>query len=365
MIRRQAGVRTVLRIACLSVLVIILWAGLWPFHAPANEIAWISGANGLRFGRHAIALSSRPLSISDEPCSLEIWLRPRFVDESTTFFATYRHDNPRQFGLRQYHSALVLERGEANSPGSSSGATMGVGDVFRKGKAAFLTITSDTRGTSIYVDGAWKESSPFRFSGSDLIGQLLFGDSAEGPSSWSGDLLGFAIYSRALTPAETAHHFQTWTKEGRPDISNSSPATALYLFQERNGAVIHDEGQERDDLVIPQHFAVAHKLRLQSAWSEFKPSPEYWRAVAVNVCGFIPFGFVFYAYFATVRQAKASVLRTIVAGALVSFTIEFLQGYLPTRDSGTTDIITNTLGTWIGVMVYPAKTADAILGEIL
>jgi glycopeptide antibiotics resistance protein len=94
-----------------------------------------------------------------------------------------------------------------------------------------------------------------------------------------------------------------------------------------------------------------YKEFLEPFWTEFSMSAKYWTAIVQNVIGFIPLGFCFYPYFAAL-SVKRPARITVALGTAVSLTIEVLQGFLPTRDSGTTDLFTNTLGTWIGVAGY-------------
>ena len=78
----------------------------------------------------------------------------------------------------------------------------------------------------------------------------------------------------------------------------------------------------------------------------------YWDAAVKNIVGFIPFGCCFYGWLAGVPSVRRPALVAVALGAATSFTIEILQAFLPTRESGTTDLITNTLGSWIGVVAY-------------
>ncbi len=90
---------------------------------------------------------------------------------------------------------------------------------------------------------------------------------------------------------------------------------------------------------------------------EFNRRWSYWKNVGINIGGFIPLGFFFCAYLTLAGKITRPALVTVFLGAAVSVTIEVLQAYLPTRDSGMTDIITNTLGTCLGVILYRWKAA--------
>lgn len=71
----------------------------------------------------------------------------------------------------------------------------------------------------------------------------------------------------------------------------------------------------------------------------------------LNVIGFVPFGFLLCAWLGNTSAACHSVLYSYVAGALFSFFVEFVQGYIPQRDSGFNDIITNSFGALLGALL--------------
>ena len=54
-------------------------------------------------------------------------------------------------------------------------------------------------------------------------------------------------------------------------------------------------------------------------------------------------------------------LYTILGAGTLSFTIEVLQYYIPRRDSGTTDIITNSLGAATGALLARTSAARRFL----
>lgn len=66
--------------------------------------------------------------------------------------------------------------------------------------------------------------------------------------------------------------------------------------------------------------------------------------VVVNLLLFLPFG-------AALAAAGVSPLRCVLGGALLSAGVEFAQLYLPGRDPSLGDVVSNTLGSGLGVVL--------------
>jgi hypothetical protein len=350
-------IRNVLLAICLLVLSAILVAGLWPFHAPRNQVGWLSEGNGLLFGKRGTIVSASPFktraSQGDNSCTLEIWLEPSRIDSGGMILAFYWPANGVvPFAARQYRGGgLVLERGTQSHFGKKT-ATY-VGDVFKRMKPVFVTITSGEAGAATYVDGTLVKNFPsFAFSRGDLTGQLIIGNTASTTYTWPGQFKGLAVYDRELTAGEVSQHYAAWTENRQADLAQGGGVAALYLFNEGSGNVVHSQIASAPDLLIPERFLVVHKWFLEPFWKEFGSGWSYWKDVGINVAGFVPMGFFFCSYFSLVRRIEHPALVTIGVGFLVSLTIEVLQAFLPTRDSGMTDLITNTFGTALGAMLW-------------
>lgn len=337
---------------CVVVLCIILSLGLWPFHAPQNSVDWLPNRNGVRFAEHGAAFTFRRLPVAGPPGSreaaVEIWLQPRRIWDSGTFLSIFRSPELVPFMLRQSETAVLVESA-ADQPEAKK-ETLLIPDVFQRDRPAFLTVVSSAGETSVYVDGALIVSrKDFPIYTRQLAGRLILADSPGQPDEWLGRLLGLAIYQCALAPQQVLHNYTAWREHGAPEPVEGR--VALYTFDRHAGNTIQDE-QSHVDLYIPGTYQAVYRILLKPFWDEFEMTRSYWGAALKNIVGFVPLGFCFYAYFLKRSSKKRAVLLTIAAGALVSTTIEVLQAFLPTRDSGTTDIITNTLGAGVGVVAY-------------
>jgi VanZ family protein len=83
------------------------------------------------------------------------------------------------------------------------------------------------------------------------------------------------------------------------------------------------------------------------------PWPKYWTGFdfAVNVVGYVPFGFLCALAVLRTRAGAGvwrAVLRASVAGAAIAFAMETLQSYLPARIPSNVDLGLNTAGAVAG-----------------
>jgi hypothetical protein len=349
--RRSLGTITLL-----LVLGIVI-ACLWPFLPAKNTVSWVAGGRGIAFGRYGDILGSTPLEVPGDrgaaSSSIEIWLQPDSERDMGAILAFYSSENPRQLAINQWHTGMVIRSAAVGDPFRTHGPHCFTPDVFRPGKSVFVTITSSAGGTDVYLDGNLSKCTPtFRITNSMLSGKLVVGTAATMDDDWRGQLRLLAIYKRALDPEQVRNHYTSWTGIGRPNIHDSDSLLTLYLFGEGTGRSIHNEVAGGGDLYVPERYFIPAKDFLSPL------SLDDWSDIISNVFGFMPLGFALCGYLIASRRTRLAVVATTVLCGVFSLALESLQVFLPTRDSSTTDVITNLLGGAIGAVLYRWVTHD-------
>jgi len=371
--RRAADLRIV-EVLCALTLGGILIAGLWPFYPPRNEAEWVKNENAIQFGRHGSLVSAGAFrtnkSNDDGSGSIEVWLKPTALHGSKTILAFDRGEHPGDpFRLIQSENDLVVQQYNVDDHGNCWTAQFSVRDAFHPHERVFVAITSQVHRTDVYIQGVLVLASPILgASTNNFTGRLIVGNTPNSDNSWSGEISGLAIYHRELTAAQIADHYRNWTIAEWPQFSQNEVPVAVYPFNESAGTVIRNQIYPGTDLLLPARFSLLHPPFLEPVWRRFRfgwPRWGFWSDVIVNIAGFVPVGFFPMSYLSLVRPIKRPVATVILLGFVLSLIIETLQWFLPTRDSDMTDLITNTLGTVAGVMLYRCPGIQATWASVL
>ena len=104
-------------------------------------------------------------------------------------------------------------------------------------------------------------------------------------------------------------------------------------------------------MIIPGVFQPVHRDLLIPPWKDLSYNRPDYSDIAINVLGFLPFGFCFFLYRHARRPQRlvTNALLVVLAGVAISLTIEVIQAWLPNRTSSLNDFITDTAGTLLGV----------------
>ncbi len=335
---------------------------MWPFNPhPKNEVTWLPDANGIRFGYAGIAftetsLQPAPSKLAPDGCAIELWLRSSAADPSGNMLTFSAADNPEGIVLRQWRDSLLLYRATQPGPLEVKSIEFDVDGMLQTGRPVQVTISSGPDGTIFYADGKKVAASrTFKIFPADLHRQVVLGSASTNFQPWQGDIRGLAVYDAELSAAEVSAHYAEWvagdSSSGLRLDQDREHLVARYEFRERAGTEIHSALASAPPIKIPVHFTIPRKPMLASPAEEFEAKWVWLHDVLVNIVGFMPLGFVLGGYFALSRSRPKAILLAWLCGGLLSFTIEFLQYYIPRRGSGWTDVITNSTGALLGALL--------------
>jgi hypothetical protein len=360
-------------ILCLLMTAGLLFAGLWPFDfSPKNRAYWLPGQDGLYFDGHrdrwklsvgGIAYTPSPLiSLKPAPSekgafTIEILLRPTIeVNNDVPHIVSLVDNLGREvFYLGQWKQWFIVRWYSNDQSGRIQKQEIGVDHALVKGKTRLLTLVSNQKDTSIYLDGELAKNFP----GTALIGEdesirgcsVLLGNSREASSSWAGSVLALKVYTRTLGEREIAQNAR-----GMTDIGPSDGLIAAYAFDKPGGMDIPDLSGNKNNVAIPDHITVRNEILKWPNWSEEKRVPLI-KDVIVNVLGFVPYGFLLALWREQTSQSQhwRTWVVAVLAGTLVSLVIEVTQAFIPARDSSMLDVVCNTAGTAIGAGLLMAR----------
>lgn len=354
---------------CLLVIIGILAAGLWPFTPkPHNDVSWDPSGWGLQFGDYGTLFSStaamRPAS-PDGYCSLEIWLIPALTDDSNVILAFAPRGNPLQLRIGQNGDAVYVSRQAMRDGAVAEKPYLQVGHAFQQGKPVLVTITAGPMGTEVYLDGKLAITrSDFGLRADDLTGRIVVANSPVGNNTWSGLLRGIAVYGSELSAAEVARHYEAWSSGDRKSLPNLA-SESLYLFIEGAGQAVHNLGAlKQTDLYIPDHYAILYPTFFQPFWKDFSLNTANVKDISNNILAFIPLGFLLSAWAGRSQSTQRCFWIVVLVGGLISLTIEFLQYFIPMRDSDSLDWLLNTAGTMVGAWLYLLDARHNWLGRL-
>jgi hypothetical protein len=343
-----------------AVVAVTLVAGLNPkgYHF-RNDVTWERDPPGLRFGRFGRAHTSAFLT----PDQAAILNRDGFTLEiacSRTndpvggyriLASVHAGEDRSQLVVGQWQQHVIVMNGDDYS--HRRGLPRISADTSRQvGEWMLLTITTGSGGTRLYLNGeeaAANRNLRLTVPAEPQQGRLVIGNSVRANSSWLGGVSGFALYPRVLSPDDATRHADAWRERGNLAFAWTEDPFLLYAFDEGSGMAVRDLSPRHIPLEVPTRLVALGPQAFAPPFRDVEYNRSYVSDVVVNLLGFIPFGFAFAWFLGSRSRSKRSViLRTVVAGLLLSFVIELAQVWLPSRDSSMLDLLLNTLGTLLG-----------------
>ena len=345
-------------------LALMLAVTMNPFNfLSANGVQWLSGEPGLYFNGRGMALTDRDISSNAyDAISVELWLQERRGSKNwgpKEIFSLYDGAASPSLLIGQWGGHIFLYSRYNVAEDTFWYKRFRSAERFPREKPHLVTVTFSGQEQALYIDGALQGKRILEKHAETEVsfsGRLLLGSSPAGNHGWRGEVRGLALYNTVLQQEEIALHSTVVRQKGMYGLAIDPDCLALYPFDEGSGNSAASVGDASPSLSIPSHtiaqlptlFSLPHKDMRNTSLLGF-PLHDFLN----NILFFVPFGVMLALIVAHKYPVNSFALFVTVttAGGLFSLTIELLQLSLPSRTAGIPDIISNMVGSGLGVFV--------------
>ena len=345
----------------------ILLAGLnaqgFGFH---NDVEWATEGAGIEFGRYGLAYTDTFTTQEgrDEHVGLgftiEIALRPGETAEPGFQFIAVVHsgEDDSQLVIAKWRQSLIVMNGDDYDYRRRLPRLTAAISELEPGPF-FLVVRLDTHGSALYVDGKQVSSRAgvtFRLPTDSSPGRLVLGNSVYGDSPWHGRISGFALHPVALDDEALQHHLELWHHDQGFTGSDYASANLSYPFSKRTDRKALDRSSTGIDLQFPRERSFVDPKLFTTDINAFALRELMTWDTVVNLCGFIPLGFLLLALLAEVTRMtqRHALAIAITVGFVLSLCIEVAQAWMPPRSSSFLDLLLNVVGTAVGAGTFAA-----------
>ncbi|MDH3219226.1 MAG: VanZ family protein [Gammaproteobacteria bacterium] len=366
---RQLFFRTT-RHTCIALsltLIAMLWAGLNTKNFRIqNDLIWRGG--GLEFGQDGIAYTDTFLTpnlmdkLNRQGFVIELKLEPAPIGGDAVKFILEitAEETAKPLIVWQWRNNIIAMNGNdypntQKNPRVSTKLNSGINNIkLIIAERTLLQLENKTRDS--IVNGALKlpvipansiETSQYTNS------RIVVGNSAQRQNSWQGIINELTIYR--LTNA---------TESNKNAKENAD--LVRYIFRGQGGEQVQDQSGNNYPLYTPKQPIRLKRVTFDNQWGIFNSNWNATVDIIINCVGFIPLGFLFTNLMLNLKvKFYTGIPVVLIFGFLLSFAIEFIQSWIPSRYSAIEDLVLNFVGTGLGLIVFTviSKHSNSIVDK--
>ena len=358
---------------CAVLIAGLLFIGLWPLaFSPRNWAEWSSEGGGLYFQgfKRQWKLSVGGIAYLDfqsssehnqieERGSFSVAIRLQPASEVTGgvphIFTMSEKTGEEYLYLGQWKQCLIVRWFGSGPDGKRKLKEIAAGGILLKDQARWVTLVSDSKGTSIYAEGELVENFDeiiLLNPGSSIRDyKIVLGNSNKLNSPWNGTVFALALFDHSLNKNEASRDWNKYIDGFHKSESSENGLVSVFDFSRQVQRRVSDMSGNGGLIVVPERIVHRSKMLM---WPKhvYHSNDSKANDIITNIIGFIPFGFIFFIWIRKKKgwNCRSSFLFTVILGGLISLSIESVQAFMPARDSSILDLIHNTMGTMLGAL---------------